>query len=90
MKMYNDYLLIEPDDDSRTDGGLFVPENAKKRTKTGKVVASCVEFDGRAAPLVGDRVLYDSMGGFDPVELKEGDEKTKYDLVALRQIILSM
>ena len=91
MKMFNDYVLIDPDDHSKTSGGLYVPETAKKRVKTGRVmaVAELPEDEAYKMPSVGDVVMYDALGGLEPIEVAEGDEKKKYDLVMLRQVIMS-
>ena len=89
MKMYNDFLLVEADDDSKTSGGLYVPQNAKKRTKSGVVIASPSKFDDKEIPQKGEWILYDALGALDPIEVIEDGERRNYELVMLRQVILS-
>ena len=91
-KMYNDYILVDPVDNSKTNFGLHLVESTRGRGhKKGIVKASCGEFDGREAPEVGNVIIYDATNSYEPVEFRElvdGEEKSvKYDLILLRQVI---
>ena len=51
-----DYIVVQLEEaQSKTASGLFLPENAKEKPKTAKVVAV---GEGVATVKVGDRVLY--------------------------------
>ncbi|MFH1173539.1 MAG: co-chaperone GroES [archaeon] len=56
----------------RTQGGLYIPDNAKEEKKEG-IVQSVGQKDGKDLPLKkGDHVLY---GGYDNEDIEIGNEK---------------
>lgn len=63
------YLVIAPDKaESKTAGGLYLPETAQERPAQGKVLAigDRLTIDGRPIEIpvkVGDRVIYKKWGG---------------------------
>lgn len=62
LKPLNDRVLIERDKAAgATEGGIILPDIAKKRTKQGRVLAV---GPGKLDPKTGDRT---------PLEVKEGD-----------------
>lgn len=76
FKLIWDRLLIKPDPiEEKTSGGLFIPDQAKKKPQTALVMASGTgrtnEQTGIKNPMqckVGDKVLYCQEEGY-PVEL---------------------
>ena len=67
-----DRVLIEPiDPESKTPGGLIIPDNAKEKSMQGKVVAvgkGAYDSNGNIIPMslkAGDKVLYGKWGGTD-------------------------
>lgn len=83
-----DNVLIEPTDaEEKTASGILLPDTAKEKPQTGKVVAvgNGKEKDGKTVPVVvkvGDVVLYKKWGG-NEVKL-EGKE---YTLVGQEDIL---
>lgn len=83
-----DNVLIEPTDaEEKTASGILLPDSAKEKPQTGKVVAvgKGKEKDGKLVPIavkVGDVVLYKKWGG-NEVKL-EGKE---YTLVGQEDIL---
>ncbi|HSD99076.1 MAG TPA: co-chaperone GroES [Patescibacteria group bacterium] len=83
-----DNVLIEPTEaEERTASGILLPDTAKEKPQTGKVVAvgEGKEKDGKMVPVVvkvGDVVLYKKWGG-NEVKL-EGKE---YTLVSQEDIL---
>lgn len=72
-----DRVVVRPDDPEKmTPGGLYIPDNAQKKSKFGTVLAvgpGPLTNDGRRVPLgieEGDRVLYRD---WDNEEIKEMD-----------------
>lgn len=62
LEPLDDYLVVEPLEDSETASGLIVPANEASQTRTGIVAAV-----GPDVTLVepGDKVLYPRDAGFD-------------------------
>lgn len=62
LEPLDDYLVVEPLEDSETASGLIVPVNEASQTRTGIVTAV-----GPDVTLVepGDKVLYPREAGFD-------------------------
>ena len=71
IKPLADRIVIEPseDDVSQTAGGIYIPDTAKEKPQTGKVVAAGpgrVTDDGKTIALtikVGDSVIYSKYAG---------------------------
>ena len=87
LKPLHDRVLIEPTTaETKTKGGIIIPDTAQEKPQQGKVVAAGKGArleDGRLQPLdvkVGDIVMYGKwsgtevkLGGTDYVILKESD-----------------
>ena len=87
LKPLYDRVLIEPTTaETKTKGGIIIPDTAQEKPQQGKVVAAGKGArleDGRLQPLdvkVGDTVMYGKwsgtevkLGGVDYVILKESD-----------------
>jgi len=87
IKPLHDRIVIERlEAESKTKGGIIIPDNAKEKPAEGKVVAigsGAKDSNGKNIPLdvkVGDKVLFAKWGGtevkFDGKELiilKESD-----------------
>ncbi|MBX3501064.1 MAG: co-chaperone GroES [Alphaproteobacteria bacterium] len=87
LKPLHDRVLIQPTDaETKTKGGIIIPDTAQEKPQQGKVVAAGKGArleDGRLQPLdvkVGDVVMYGKwsgtevkLGGVDYVILKESD-----------------
>ena len=78
IKPLDDRIVIKPDEaEERTSSGIYLPEGAKEKPMTGKVVAvgpGKLNDDGsRTAPSVkkGDSVLYGKYAG---TEVEMGGE----------------
>ena len=76
IKPLADRIVIEPSDDdvSQTAGGIYIPDTAKEKPQTGKVVAAGpgrVTDDGKTIALtikVGDNVIYAKYAGTEYTE----------------------
>jgi co-chaperonin GroES (HSP10) len=62
LEPLEDYLVVEPLDESETASGLIVPINEASQTRTG-IVTSVGPDVGGVEP--GDKVLYPREAGFD-------------------------
>jgi chaperonin GroES len=70
-------ILVRPDKpEDRSRGGIWIPDNAKKPTDTGVVVAmgpGMLQKDGERWPMPdckpGDRVVYDARSPFPRTEI---------------------
>ena len=80
IKPLGDKVLVEPSsvEESKTSGGIIIPDTAKEKPQKGKVVAAGpgrTDDNGKIIKInvkVGDKVLYSKYGG---TELKyEGKE----------------
>jgi chaperonin GroES len=78
LKPLGDRIVVKPQDEqeSRTAGGLVIPDTAKEKPQLGEVLAvGPGEFkDGERIPMdvkVGDTVFYSKYGG---TEVKYGGE----------------
>ena len=72
LKPLNDRVVVEPSKaEEKTAGGIVLPEAAKEKPLTGKVVAvgpGKMNDDGKRTPLdvkKGDKVLFGKYGGSD-------------------------
>jgi chaperonin GroES len=76
-------LLEQSEKETKTAGGIYLPDDAQKEKKEGIVVAAGTFKDGRDIPLAqGDKVIY---GGYSSEEL-EADGK-KYLLIDYKDIM---
>jgi len=79
IRPLNDRVLVQRmEEETKTKGGIIIPDTAKEKPAEGKVVAAGngrLGDDGKRIPLEvkkGDRVLFSKYGG---TEVKvEGDE----------------
>ncbi len=62
LEPLEDYLVIEPLDETETASGLIVPINEAAQTRTGLVAAVGPEVNGVDA---GDKVLYPRDAGYE-------------------------
>ncbi len=93
IKPLADRIVIEPSDDevSQTPGGIYIPDTAKEKPQTGKVVAAGpgrVTDDGKTIALsikVGDNVIYSKYAG---TEYSEGG--TEYLVVRESDILATI
>lgn len=66
-----DRVIVKPSDESesKTSGGIIIPDTAKEKPQEGKIVAvgpGRTDDDGKIIPMnvkVGDKVLYSKYGG---------------------------
>lgn len=84
LKPLADKVVIEPlESDEKSAGGLYLPDSAKKKPQTGKVIAvgdGKILDDGTRAKMnvkVGDKVLFSKYGGNEVTV--DGDEYTILD-----------
>jgi chaperonin GroES len=69
--LYDRVLIQRIEDEGRTASGLYIPENAKEKAQTGRVVSvgsGRLTPDGRAVPMqvkVGDTVFFGKYSGTD-------------------------
>lgn len=84
LKPLADKVVIEPlESDQKSAGGLYLPDSAKKKPQTGKVVAvgdGKILDDGSRGKMnvkVGDKVLFSKYGGNEVTV--DGDDYTILD-----------
>ena len=71
IKPLADKVLVKPDDvsESKTAGGIIIPDTAKEKPQKGKIVAvgpGRTDENGKIIKMnvkVGDKVLYSKYGG---------------------------
>lgn len=70
IKPLFDYVLVKPlEEETKTSGGILLPETAKEKPQVGKVMAvgpGGVNDSGKKIPMivkVGKKVLYKKWGG---------------------------
>jgi|TARA_X000001036_G_scaffold439171_1_gene489309 chaperonin GroES len=71
LKPLGDRIIIEPteEDDSKSSGGIIIPDTAKEKPQKGKVVAAGagrINDDGKTIALTvknGDEVIYSKYAG---------------------------
>ena len=71
IKPLADRVIVQPSDEaeSKTTGGIIIPDTAKEKPQEGKIVAvgpGRVDDDGKPIKMnvkVGDKVLYSKYGG---------------------------
>ena len=63
IKPLQDRILIKVEEaETKTASGLYIPDTAKEKTQTGKVVAIGDDEDAITVK-VGDKVMYDKYAG---------------------------
>lgn len=79
IKPLNDRILVKRlEEESKTKGGIIIPDSAKEKPAQGEVIAvgdGKLGDDGKRMPLqvkAGDRVLFAKYAG---TEVKIGDEE---------------
>lgn len=85
LQPLDDRLLVEPEEDqapARTQGGIYLPDSAKEKPRTAKVVAVGTDEDLQEKIQVGDRILYGKYGG-DEIEL----EGKKYLILQRNEVL---
>ncbi len=77
-------VLLEPiEKETKTTGGIYIPESAQKEKKEGIIKSVGTYIDGRALPVrVGDRVVY---GGYSSEEFEH--QGKKYFLIDIKDIL---
>ncbi len=72
IKPLNDRILVQRlEAESKTEGGIILPDTAKEKPNQGKVIAvgeGAKDKDGNRVPVqvsVGDRILFSSYAGTD-------------------------
>lgn len=66
-------LLKAAKEETKTKGGIYIPDSAKEKKKEGIVVSAGKTKDGKDIPLkAGDKVLY---GGYSSDEIEVAGEK---------------
>ena len=83
----DDRVLVQVDDETaeqKTASGIYLPDTAKEKPRTGLVVAVGTDEDLREKVKEGDRVLYGKYGG------DEVDLDGKKVLVLARNEILAL
>lgn len=79
FKPLNDRVVIRPDEaETKSPGGIVLPDNAKERPQRGKVLAvgpGRILDDGRRATMtlkLGDHVVYSRYAG-NEIEIDDGE-----------------
>jgi len=77
-------VILEPvEQETKTEGGIYIPESAKEEKKEGTVIAAGQYKNGKDLPLQkGDKVIY---GGYSNEEV-EYDGK-EYVIVEFKDIM---
>lgn len=76
-------LLEQVEKETRTAGGIYLPEESRPERKEGLVIAVGTNKDGKELPLSkGDRVIY---GGYNNEELEMNGKK--YVLIEFKDIM---
>ena len=66
LKPLGDRLIIEPneEDDSKSSGGIIIPDTAKEKPQKGEIVAvGPGDAENKMTLKVGDKVLYGKYSG---------------------------
>ena len=92
-KPLGDRVLVSPEEaEQTTKSGIFIPDSAKEKPQTGKVLrvgTGRVTDEGKTIPVTvkeGDIVIYSKYGG---TEVKEGGEEyliiRESDILAIKE-----
>jgi len=84
IKPFEDRVLIEPIEiaESKSEGGIIIPDTAKEKPRKGKVVEVGTDEDLAEKIKVGDTIIYAKFTG-DEIEL----ENKKYLIVSSSDIL---
>ena len=84
IKPIGNRVLVKPkESETKTAGGIYIPDTAKEKTNEGEVVAI---GDGKDMPVeVGDVIMYESYAGTDITI-----EDKKHYIIATKDIIAKL
>jgi len=84
IKPFEDRVLVEPEEieESKSKGGIILPDTAKEKPRRGKVVEVGTDEELAEKIKVGDIVVYAKFSG-DEIELEE----KKYLLISRNDIL---
>jgi len=84
IKPFEDRVLVEPEEieESKTKSGLIIPDTAKEKPRTGKVIEVGTDEELAQNIKVGDRIVFAKFTG-DEVEF----EDKKYLIVSRSDIL---
>ena len=84
IKPFDDRVLVEPEEvtESKTKGGIIIPDTAKEKPGTGKVIGVGTDEELAEKIKVGDRIVFAKFTGED-VEF----EGKKYLIVSRSDIL---
>jgi chaperonin GroES len=84
IKPFEDRVLVEPEEveESRTKGGIIIPDTAKEKPRTGKVIEVGTDEELAENIKVGDKIVFAKFTG-DEVEF----EGKKYLIVSRSDIL---
>ena len=82
----DDRVLVIPDEatEERTKSGLYIPETAKEKPRTGTVVAVGTDDDLKEKVKAGDKILFAKYGG-EEIELDSVEHRIvqRSDILAI-------
>jgi len=84
IKPFEDRVLVEPEEveESRTKGGIIIPDTAKEKPRTGKVIEVGTDEELAENIKVGDKIVFAKFTG-DEIEF----EGKKYLIVSRSDIL---
>ena len=84
IKSFDDRVLVEPEDigESRTKSGIIIPDTAKEKPRTGKVIEVGTDEELAENIKVGDKIVFAKFTG-DEIEF----ESKKYLIVSRSDIL---
>jgi len=84
IKPFEDRALVEPEEveESRTKGGIIIPDTAKEKPRTGKVIEVGTDEELAENIKVGDKIVFAKFTG-DEIEF----EGKKYLIVSRSDIL---
>jgi len=84
IKPFEDRVLVEPEEieESRTKSGIIIPDTAKEKPRTGKVIEVGTDEELAENIKVGDKIIFAKFTG-DEVEF----ESKKYLIVSRSDIL---
>lgn len=85
VKPLDDRVLVEPlPSEERTSSGIFIPDTAKEKPRTGIVIAVGTDEDLQEKIKVGDKVLFAKYGG-DEIEMNNREYRIlqRSDILAI-------
>ena len=88
LRMLGDKVLLKPDEEEKTVGGILLPDTAQQKSQFGKVLGTgegALDEDGNLEPMPlkkGDRVVFQKYAG---MEVREGEDT--YLVLSLRDVL---